>query len=104
WLFREIAHFIKTGEHLGPPQAEEIRRVLIGHVHELYDFYGEHTGLRVARKHISSYTKGLAGSAHFRHRMNHLESISEQLQAVNDFFDGQLQAEENLKYTKELAA
>src|SRR5271169_1570363 len=104
WLFREIAHFIKTGEHLGPPQAEEIRRVLIGHVHELYDFYGEHTGLRVARKHISSYTKGLAGSAHFRHRMNHLESISEQLQAVNDFFDGQLQAEENLNYTEELAA
>jgi len=104
WLFREIAHFIKTGEHLAPPQADEIRRVLIGHVHELYDFYGEHTGLRVARKHISSYTKGLAGSAHFRHRMNHLESIAEQLQAVNDFFDGQLQAEENLNYTEELAA
>jgi len=104
WLFREIAHFLATGEHLPAPQVDEIHRVLIAHVHELYDFYGEHTGLRVARKHISWYTKGLAGSAHFRHRMNQLESIAEQLQVVQEFFEGQLQAGETLQYVEALAA
>jgi tRNA-dihydrouridine synthase B len=104
WLFREIAHYIETGAHLAPPQVEEIRDVLIGHMHELYAFYGELTGLRVARKHISWYTKGLAGSAQFRHRMNQLESIAEQLQAVKDFFDVQAQAGEELRVAMEEAA
>jgi tRNA-dihydrouridine synthase B len=58
----------------------------------------------VARKHISWYTKGLAGSAHFRHRMNLMESIAEQIQAVSDFFDEQKQAREKLNYIEELAA
>lgn len=104
WLFREIEHFIKTGTHLPAPQAEEVHRVLLQHVQELYDFYGEHTGLRVARKHISWYTKGLMGSAVFRHHMNQLESNAEQMQAVNDFFEGQLQRGERLHYAEELAA
>ena len=104
WLFREIEHFIKTGTHLPAPQVNEVLRVLLKHVNELYSFYGEHTGLRVARKHISWYTKGLIGSAHFRHHMNQLESSAEQLMAVNDFFDVQLQGGEHLSYVKELAA
>ncbi len=104
WLFREIAHFLDTGAHLPAPQVDEIQRVLIRHVHDLYDFYGEHTGLRVARKHISWYTKGLVGSAQFRHYMNQLENCAEQLMAVNDFFEGQLQSGEHLHYAEELAA
>ncbi|CAG9934267.1 tRNA dihydrouridine synthase DusB [Candidatus Nitrotoga arctica] len=104
WLFREIEHFIKTGTHLPAPQVDEVHRVLLKHVYELYAFYGEHTGLRVARKHISWYTKGLIGSAHFRHHMNQLESSAEQLMAVNDFFDRQLQGGERLQYVEELAA
>ena len=86
------------------PAVFEIKEILIGHVYELYDFYGDQTGLRVARKHISWYTKGLAGSAHFRHQMNQLESIPEQLQAVNGFFEGLLQSGESLQYAEELAA
>ena len=74
------------------------------HVHELYGFYGEHTGLRVARKHISWYTKGLAGSAHFRHQMNQLESPAEQLTAVGEFFAQQEQQGSRLRYLEELAA
>ena len=104
WLFREIEHFIKTDTHLPAPQVDEVHRVLLKHVHELYAFYGEHTGLRVARKHISWYTKGLIGSAHFRHHMNQLESSAEQLMAVSDFFDGQFQGGERLQYVEELAA
>ena len=103
WLFREMAHFLATGEQLATPKVEEIQRILLNHVQELYAFYGEHTGLRVARKHISWYTKGLVGSAHFRHQMNQLESIEEQLTAVNDFFEGQLQAGESLHYVEEVA-
>ncbi|MDP2759929.1 MAG: tRNA dihydrouridine synthase DusB [Sideroxyarcus sp.] len=87
WLFREIAHFLATGEHLPAPAVDEILTILLQHLHDLYAFYGEHTGLRVARKHISWYTKGLPGSAVFRHRMNQLESVEEQLSAVNGFFD-----------------
>jgi tRNA-dihydrouridine synthase B len=104
WLFREIAHFLETGVRLPAPHVDEIQRVLLNHLHGLYDLYGEHTGLRVARKHISWYTKGLADSAQFRHSMNQLESIAEQLMAVNDFFDGQLQRGERLHYTEVLAA
>ena len=104
WLFREIEHFLQTGTHLPAPRVEEIQRVLLGHVRELYGFYGEHTGLRVARKHISWYTRGLAGSAQFRHGMNQLESSAQQLLAVNEFFDAQLQNGERLHYQEELAA
>ncbi len=104
WLFREIEHFLKTGTYLPAPQVGEIHRVLRAHVHELYDFYGEHTGLRVARKHISWYTKGLSGSAHFRHRMNQLETVTEQMAAVDDFFTEQAQRGTQLHYSEELAA
>jgi tRNA-dihydrouridine synthase B len=86
WLFREIEYFLATGEHLPSPHPDEIKLILLEHVKELYDFYGEHTGLRVARKHISWYTKGLVGSAHFRHHMNQLDNPVEQLTAVSDFF------------------
>lgn len=104
WLFREIEHFLKTGAHLPAPEAGEIQRVLVAHVHELYSFYGEHTGLRVARKHISWYTKGLSGSAHFRHQMNQLESPAEQLLAVDEFFAQQAQRGARLHYIEGLAA
>jgi len=104
WLFREIEHFLNTGEHLPAPETDEIRQVLAGHIEELYNFYGEHTGLRVARKHISWYTKGLAGSAQFRHQMNQLESPAGQMAAVDDFFEQQAQHEARLHYIERLAA
>jgi len=104
WLFREIEHFLRTGLKLPAPEVGEIHNVLLAHVHELYDFYGAHTGLRVARKHISWYTKGLAGSAHFRHQMNQLESPAEQLAAVGEFFAQQEQHGSGLRYLEELAA
>lgn len=98
WLFREIEHFLQTGEHMPSPEVSEIHRVLLAHVVELYDFYGEHTGLRIARKHISWYTKGLAGSAHFRHQMNQLESVAEQHAAVDEFFAEQAARGLQLRY------
>jgi len=86
WIFREIEHYLITGTHMLPPTVEEIHTVMLEHLHDLYDFYGELTGMRVARKHISWYTKGLAGSAAFRHHMNTLEKTSLQVDAISDFF------------------
>jgi len=104
WMFREISHYLETGEKLPAPEVAEIHRVLVGHMHDLYDFYGEFTGVRVARKHISWYTKGLVGSAAFRHAMNQLQTGDEQLAAVNEFF-GQLASRgRRLFYVEELAA
>jgi tRNA-dihydrouridine synthase B len=103
WLFREIEHYLQTGTFLLSPQVGEIQDVLIAHLADLYDFYGEYTGLRVARKHISWYTKGLPGSAVFRHRMNQLESVAEQMQATTDFFEEQKASSERLLYEAEAA-
>jgi tRNA-dihydrouridine synthase B len=104
WMFREIIHFLATGEHLPPPEVEEIHRVLRAHLEDLYAFYGEHTGVRVARKHISWYTKGLAGSAAFRHAMNQLQTCDEQRAAVDEFFLELAGRTRRLQYIEELAA
>ena len=101
WIFREIEHYLKTGTHLPQPEVAEIHDVLLDHLQDLYAFYGEETGVRVARKHISWYTKGLVGSASFRHMMNQLPDIEEQMKAVNEFF-GQLRAQDDrLRYEEE---
>jgi tRNA-dihydrouridine synthase B len=104
WMFREISHYLESGRHLPPPEVAEIHRVLVAHLHELYEFYGEYTGVRVARKHISWYTKGLAGSAAFRHAMNQLESSAQQLAAVNGFFGDLAGRGQRLTYVEVEAA
>jgi tRNA-dihydrouridine synthase B len=104
WIFREIEHYLATGESLPSPLVSEIHSVLVAHLQDLYAFYGRDTGVKVARKHISWYTKGLAGSAGFRHRMNQLQTCEEQLQAVNEFFDELASEHLRLQYEEELAA
>ncbi|MCS6786485.1 MAG: tRNA dihydrouridine synthase DusB [Thiobacillaceae bacterium] len=86
WIFREVAHYLATGEELPPPEVAEIHALLREHLEELYRFYGEDTGVRVARKHIAWYTRGLADAAAFRHAMNRLDSARAQLAAVDAFF------------------
>jgi tRNA-dihydrouridine synthase B len=98
WLFREIEHFLATGELLPSPEVAEIRAIMNHHLEDHYAFYGEFTGVRTARKHIAWYTRGLKGANLFRHRMNTLENTSEQLAAVNAFFDEQAQYSDRLVY------
>ena len=85
-IFREIYHFIKTGNHLMPPTIDEVEKTTLEHVIDLYDFYGEESGLRVARKHISWYTKGFKNSAMFRSKMNTIDNTSEQINYIKEFF------------------
>jgi len=87
WIFREIEHFLKTGEKLPEPSVMEVRDILIGHLHNLYDFYGEHTGVRMARKHISWYSKGQRNGGAFRQAVNRVDSIEEQLKMTEEFFE-----------------
>ncbi len=100
WLFREIEHFLKTGEHLPPARVGEIHAILRAHLEDLYAFYGIDTGVRVARKHIAWYTRGLVGSAAFRHAMNQLPTLELQRQAVNDFFFSLAEQGEHLRYAE----
>ncbi|HSV80772.1 MAG TPA: tRNA dihydrouridine synthase DusB [Ramlibacter sp.] len=88
WIFREIAHFLATGEQLAPPLVAEVRRALLGHLQDHYALYGEFTGVRSARKHIGWYVKALPGGREFRERMNLLEGSREQHDAVAAFFEG----------------
>ena len=88
WIFREIAHFLATGEALAEPAQGEIKTLLTEHLLEHYELYGEETGLYTARKHIGWYVQGFAGGEAFRQHMNTLLSCEAQLQAVNKFFDG----------------
>jgi tRNA-dihydrouridine synthase B len=89
WIFREIDHYLATGEKLAPPPLAEVRETLLAHLENLYAFYGEDSGVRMARKHISWYSKGLRDGAAFRHRINQVESCAAQIAMVREFFDGQ---------------
>jgi tRNA-dihydrouridine synthase B len=104
WIFREIHHFLLTGSRLAAPRVEEIRAVMVRHLHDLYSLYGEYTGVRVARKHVSWYARGLDGAAAFRQRMNTIETAQQQLDAVEGHFAGLAVRGGRLTYIGELAA
>jgi tRNA-dihydrouridine synthase B len=87
WIFREITHFLATGEHLAPPLVAELRRLLLAHLEEHYSLYGEVMGVRTARKHIGWYVRALPGGEAFRQTMNLLEGTTSQLRAVGDYLD-----------------
>lgn len=87
WIFREILHYLKTGEYLPEPDIFEIRDIMMAHLHNLYAFYGEDRGVCIARKHVSWYSKGQKGGASFRLHFNRIDSADSQLIAANHFFD-----------------
>ena len=87
WIFREIGHFLATGEHLAPPLVAEVRRLLLDHLQDHYQLYGESTGVRSARKHIAWYVRALPGGEELRRHINTLDDCSTQWQVVADYFD-----------------
>ncbi len=87
WIFRELEHFLLTGEKLPEPHITEVRDILMGHLHNLYEFYGERTGILMARKHISWYSKGQRDGASFRQAVNKVETMDEQLKMTEAFFE-----------------
>lgn len=87
WIFCVIAHYLESGQILPEPDVAQIRDIMLGHMVNLYDFYGEHTGVLMARKHVSWYSKGQPGGAAFRLAVNATDGMARQLAMTRDFFD-----------------
>ncbi|RUO19031.1 tRNA dihydrouridine synthase DusB [Aliidiomarina iranensis] len=90
WIFREIVHYLRTGEMLAAPNGTEIAQVMKRHIRQLHELHGEHRGMRIARKHIGWYMQGnlqqAPGSSDFRREFNTLESAEAQLAALEHYF------------------
>jgi len=86
WIFREIAHHLAGGAAFAPPSRAEVGEILRAHLENLYAFYGEQPGVRIARKHIGWYCKEQVDSVRFRSIVNQVESGAEQLALVAAHF------------------
>ena len=87
WIFREIQHYFANQTLLAPPENTEVCQVLTEHLKNLYEFYGEFSGVRIARKHIGWYIKGKQGAELFRRSVNMVDDTSTQLKQVTEFFN-----------------
>ena len=101
WIFREIAHYLMTGEALAPPSLGEVRDVLLSHLESLYGFYGEDHGVRIARKHLGWYAKDHPEAAGFRALVNAAQDAGQQYRLTADWFDALVAG---LDAARELAA
>jgi tRNA-dihydrouridine synthase B len=90
WIFREVSHYLASGEALSGPDAEEVRRVLMEHLEALYEFYGTFRGVRVARKHLGWYLKPRPGGIALWSRINRVEDTATQLRMVREFFEADM--------------
>jgi tRNA-dihydrouridine synthase B len=104
WIFREIAHFLATGERLPPPATRDVTRWLMAHLEEHHVFYGEASGLRSARKHIGWAVAGLPGGEAFRDTMNRIDDAAAQRHAVAGWFEQLASRHERLPQPLSMAA
>src|SRR5690606_39912861 len=87
WIFRQIAHYLATGDELPDPSVAEVRDILLGHLQALHAFYGEEEGVRLARKHLGWYAKDRPENAAFRAVVNRARTAAEQLDLTCSYFD-----------------
>ena len=86
WIFREFSHYLRTGQHLAPPQTSEVYSVMRDHLQRLHDFYGAVHGVRVARKHLGWYLKGRPNSEHLLYDLVRVKTAEEQFQLLEQHF------------------
>lgn len=86
WIFRDLNAFYHDGRRPAPLANEKVRDIMLGHLAELHRFYGEYSGVRIARKHIGWYCAGMEGSETFRSRVVRVESAAEQITMTREFF------------------
>ncbi|MYN14554.1 tRNA dihydrouridine synthase DusB [Pusillimonas sp. TS35] len=89
WIFREINHYLSTGTHLPPPTYGELRDCLLDHLEDHYQFYGEFTGVRSARKHIGWYLADIPQAREFLPRINQIDTTHAQSRAIEEWFGRQ---------------
>ena len=87
WFPNQVDHYLRTGGHLPAPPLEEQKQIVLGHYEAILDHYGNNPGVRVARKHLAWYSKGLPGSAEYRQTVNRLDDPDEVRQMIADFYD-----------------
>ncbi|GGC62953.1 tRNA dihydrouridine synthase DusB [Marinobacter halophilus] len=88
WIFREILHYLQTGQYLPAPPLNEVEQILTEHLAELHSFYGEKMGVRIARKHVGWYLQSHDQSKQFRQRFNAIEDALEQKDRIEQYFSG----------------
>lgn len=86
WIFRELNYFHENGTKIAPLDNRKVRDIMLDHLSDLYRFYGDTTGVRVARKHLTWYCAGLERSEEFRSRVVRVDSASEQIRLTREFF------------------
>jgi len=94
WIFQEIEHYLTTSQHLPEPDPIRVRDILLAHLDNLYSFYGNTHGIRIARKHIGWYTKTRNGAAEFRAQANRAETTKQQTRLICTYFEGLAPKEE----------
>ena len=104
WIFAAIGHFLATGEEAPPPRTADVRGWLLEHLDEHYSLYGEHAGVRSARKHIGWTLRGLNGGDDFRDEMNRIDSCAAQHAAVGAWFERFAEHSPRMPDTSALAA
>ncbi len=87
WIFRELSHLFSASREKPQLDKYELRDIMLDHLGELHRFYGELTGVRVARKHLTWYCNSLANADEFRHQVVRVESASEQIRLTKTYFD-----------------
>ena len=87
WIFRELLAFHQDGQKIAPLEKNELRDTMLGHLKELHRFYGESVGVRVARKHLTWYSKQLANAGEFRYQAVRAERAKEQIRLIREYFD-----------------
>src|SRR6185503_6689064 len=87
WFLAQVEHFLRTGRRLEEPSVSEQKVILSGHYHAILQHFGSHAGVRLARKHVSWYSRGLPGSAEFRAAVNRLPDATAVLALIEAFYD-----------------
>lgn len=87
WIFQEILHFLEHGEHQPEKKATEQCDIMLKHVSELHQFYGDVMGVRIARKHVAWYLQTRVDGKSFRKEFNQIDSTKRQLDAIKQFFE-----------------
>jgi tRNA-dihydrouridine synthase B len=86
WFINQVGHYLKTGERLKDPALADQHQVILEHLEEILSHYGESTGVKIARKHIGWYSKGLNGSTDFRVTINQADSAVAMRALINGFY------------------
>lgn len=86
WIFRQIEHFLNTGSHLAKPSPRELADISIKHVQEIYELYGTHMGVRIARKHVGWYIASYDLTKEFRREFNKIDESDLQIRALENYF------------------